>query len=214
MAYPTTAELVSQSGVSELASLSAPRQDALRASTLSAIEGYVGQTFDAYDGELEVEAEGGRELWLPRRLRVLRSVVPYLDDPIDSSALMVSSGGNKLIFRKNVVGVGYYSQALYEISGGDYRTSFPVGQLLIDGEWGWTDVPQGVIDAIRMDMEDQALADANALTPTVNVARKLGLTGVRQGNLDVTLGAIATFTPRVERALDPFIFYGRGGHLV
>lgn len=213
--YPTTAELVAASGVEELTSLVEARQDALRASAISAIESYTAQSFEPFDGVLAAESAGGRELWLPRRLRVLRSATPYNGDPLEFEPLMVSDDGARIVWRENVVGVGYYSQALWEVSDRDYPREFPSGATIyVEGEWGYDEVPSAVFAAILADMEDSALADANALTPTVNVARKLGLKGVRQGNLSVDLGAVASVSPRVERLLEDYVFFGRGGHLV
>jgi len=214
MAYPTTAELVAESTVGELVSLTPEQQDALRDAAITAAENYTGQAFTDYDGEIEVEVEHGTEVYLPRRLRSFRSVTPVGGEPVDLTALRISDDGARIAWRPNIVGVGYYSQALFEVSGGDYLKEFPTGVLVIDGNWGWTNPPAAVRMALRFDMEDNALADANALTPSVNYARTMGLTRLSQGNLNVDLGPLPTLSPRVVRLLEAHVFLGRGGRLV
>lgn len=219
--YPTTEELVTPSTVEALTGLSGAEQDALRASSIQAVEQYCGQSFDTFSGTLEVEVRTRGQLFLPRRLRAVTSVAPYNGAPIELDAVAVSDDGSRLIFRTNVIGVGYYEQALFEVSGGDYYMGFPLGRrLLITGDWGWDAVPESVVLAMRYDMEDQALADTNAMAESVYAARKLGLKSIHQGNLSLSWdnsaggGAVPSLAPRVQRLLEPYVFLGESGHLV
>ena len=202
------------STVEELTSLEEAQQDALRASAIMGVEEFCQQSFEPFEGVIEVEVDNGDEVWLPRRVRTLGSITPDGADPLDLSALALTHDGQRLLWRTNYVGVGYYEQALYEVSGGDYPKHFQRGLMSIDAEWGWGSVPEAVVLALRYDMEDMALADANALSSTVTVFRKLGLTNISQGNLRADLGVVGALSPRVVRLLEPYTFMGRGGRLV
>lgn len=213
--YPPTEDLVAASSVPELSALTSDQQDALRASAIRAVEEYTQQQFVPYTGVITVESPGGGELWLPRRLRSLTSAYASGSDPYELDALRIAPDGYRLVWIDNVVGVGYYEQALMEVSGHDYPTKFPhASTIYVDGDWGWDGVPDDVVQAIRFDMEDQALADANALSATVHVARKLGLESIDQGNLRMQLGAVGALTPRVTRLLDRYVFAGTTGYVV
>jgi hypothetical protein len=215
MAYPTTAELVAASTVAELTSLTEEQQDALRSSAISAIEDWCGQSFLPEDDATKiVRSEGGAELYLPKRLRSLTSMQTSGGAEHELAAVHVADEGDMLLFKSGVVGVGYYEQALFEVSGGDYPQGFKKDLLTITGDWGWETVPEPVVTAIRFDMEDAAVADANALSSTVHAFRALGLTNISQGNLRADLGTIPVLSVRVTRLLSPYLFLGRGGRLV
>ena len=212
--YPSTADLVAMSTVEDLLTLDSDRQDALRVAAISAVEEFCGQSFEPFEGVIEVEVANGSEAWLPRRVRALLAITPDGADPLDLSALAVTHDGARLLWRTNYVGVGYYEQALYEVSGGDYPKQFQQGLIAIDADWGWESVPEPVVRALQWDMEDTAMADANALSPTVHVFRRLGLESVSQGNLRADLGTASSLSPRVRRLLEPYVFLGPGGRLV
>ena len=215
MAYPDTATLVAASSVEELTGLTTEQQDSLRAAAIVAVESYCCQPFTDFPAEtVDVEAGGGYELYLPKRLRVLTSVTPYGGDPLEEAALGVDPEGDRIVFHQNVVGTGYYSQALYEVSGGDYPTCFPLGTLQITGDWGWEDPPDAVVVALRYDMEEQALADQNALSSTVHAVRKLGLANIGQGSLRAELVTPPLVSPRVEALLRDYLWHGEAGKLV
>lgn len=213
--YPSAATLVEQSTVEALASLTEAQQDALRSAAISAVEEHVGQSFTPFSGIVQVPSQGGYEVLLPRRLRLLDAVYSSRGDLLEPEAVVLGPNKDRLIWRQNIVGVGYYEQALFEVSGRDYPTRFGRDTLQVAGEWGWDAVPQPVVDAIRYDMEDQAMADASALTQTVHVFRRLGLTTIDQGNLRATLGPVGGgLSPRVTRVLKPYVFLGTGGYVV
>ena len=212
--YPDTVTLTSASSVEELLALDSDQQDALRVAAITAVEEFCGQSFENFSGVIEVEVDNGAEVWLPRRVRSLNAITPDGADPLDLDALAVTHNGQRLLWRTNYVGVGYYEQALYEVSGGDYPKQFREGLIAVDADWGWEFVPEPIVRALQWDMEETALADANALSSTVHVFRKLGLENVSQGNLRADLGAVASLSPRVRRLLEPYVFLGPGGRLV
>lgn len=217
--YPTTEALVAASQVESLTGLTEDQQDALRSSAIVAVEAFTGQVFDLFEGEIEVtDVQCGDEVYLPRRLIEVGSITPFDGDALDLDPILLTSNGERLLWRSNVVGVGYYEQALFEVSGRDYPTKFQTGTLVVDGTWGWATVPDAVVAAIRMDMEDQALADDNAMSTTVTAMRKLGIKGWAQGNLRIEFdgtrgGAGEALTQRVQRQLAPYVFLGRLGRM-
>jgi hypothetical protein len=213
--YPTTAELLSQSNVPELLALDEEAQESLRLAAIVSIETWTGQSFTFSQAEtVDVESAGGYELYLPRRLVTLTSIAPFGADAMELSAVTVSAQKDKLVFHSRGAGMNYYEQALYEMSGGDYPIGFPAATLQITGDWGWETAPDAIQTALRFDMEEQALADSNALSPTVNAVRRLGLSDIGQGSLRATLVTPPLVSPRVERLLHDYIWMGQGGRLV
>ena len=213
--YPTTAELVSESQVTELTGLEFAQQEALRTAAIVAVESFCGQQFLDFPAETVLIASGGGyEIYLPKRLRTLTSIAGFDSDALELDAITVDPEGDRLVFHRNVVGVGYYEQALYDVSGGDYSTAFPQGTLEVTGDWGWESAPDAVATALRWDMEEQALADANALSPTVHAVRRMGLGNIGQGSLRAELVTPPSVSPRVNRVLQDYLWHGTGGKLV
>jgi hypothetical protein len=213
--YPTTSELLAQTTCDELLALQEDQQEALRLAAIVGVESWCGQRFTYDENEtVEVECQGGYELYLPKRLISLTSASLYGGDPLELGPIAVDPEGDRIVFRRQAVGVGYYEQALYEVSGGDYATGLPYGTLSLTGNWGWETAPDAVQTALRYDMEEQALADANALASTVHAFRRLGLAGVGQGTLRAQLVTPPTLSPRVERLLVDYVWMGTGGRLV
>jgi hypothetical protein len=216
MPYPTVDEIVARSTDANLLALDSEQQEALWAVSIQAIELYTGQSFaGSADKALEVEATLADVLYLPERLTALESVIPTGGDPLETTAIAITHDGGRLKFRRNVVGVGYYQQALQEVSGYSYPTMFSEGFVTVAGTWGWEDCPPAVIGAIQWDMEESAAADANALTATVNYMRAMGIERISQGNLDLALAPRPTVSPRVQSGLDAYVFLGTpSGRLV
>ena len=208
MAYPTVEELQALSPA--LAGLTEDQVAALRITAIRSIETYTGQSFEEpHDEVKEVEVNNpGDVLYLPERLIAWDSIAPTGADPYDNAAMVLTHNGGRMKFRRNYVGMGYYSQALYEISGEDYPTQFGYGFVEIDGTWGWEETPQAILDAIVFDAEDGFSADQNALTPTVEYARKVGITRWSQGNLNLELSARPSLSARVVGLLDDYVFLG------
>jgi len=207
MAYPPAAEIAE--GSAELEALTPEQLDALYAASINAVETYCGQSFgDVYDGTHEIESARSNALYLPQRIIVLRSVIPFGGDPMDLSAIGFTHDGARLIWKKGVVGVGYYEQALQEVSDYAYADQFPDGTVIVDGEWGWENPPGAVLLSLRLDMVGVVQGEANALTATVGYMRQMGIERISQGNLDLTLTAVPTISPVVSALLDPFVFLG------
>jgi len=208
MAYPTVEELQDLSPA--LAGLTDDQVAALRVTAIRSIEAYTGQSFDEPHEEVKVVEVNnpGDTLYLPERLIEWVTIVPTGADPYDNTAMVLMHNGGRLKFKRNHVGLGYYSQALYEVSGEDYATQFDYGFVEIDGTWGWEETPQAVIDAIVWDAEDGHTADQNAMTPTIEYARKVGITSWSQGNLSFSLDARPSLSARVVGLLDDYVFLG------
>lgn len=216
--YPTTAELVAASASPELLGLTAPQQDALRAAAIVSVERYTGQKFVEFDGLSVERSNGSRAITLSRRLRVFRSlsIAGIAEALYGPTEVGLSDDGDRL-FLLSDAGLSYYSQALLDVQARDsrtYRRGFPTGEVTIDGEWGWEDSPDGVDQAIRIDMEEQAAADASKLSGAVSSYRRLGITDISQGNLRVTMGDPATVSPRVAHLLEDYVWTAGGGLLV
>ncbi len=207
MAYPTADEIAQ--GSTELEALTTEQLDALYAASIFAVEDYCGQSFGGtYDGVREVESMRSRALYLPQRIIELRQVLPYSGDVLDPTAIAITHEGARLLFRVNVVGVGYYEQAIQEVSDYSYLDEFPEGTVYVDGLWGWQDCPPSVAMALRLDMTNTVQADNTALTPTVNYMRAMGINSIAQGNLNLSLDTKPNLSPVVAAMLDPFVFMG------
>lgn len=215
MAYPTTAALVAASSVPELTSLNSAQQDALRASSIAAIEEYTGQRFEPYTETKRVDGSGTAEIFLPARLESFTAVsvsgiaVPVADLYVEPTNL------DRLAWT-GAIGSNYYSRALADVDPATLHTfPYEAGSVEITGTWGWTNTPQNVITAIRYDMEDQARADANTLSSTMQVFRKLGMRDISQGNLRATMTqSPPTVTPRAASLLDGFLWMGGIGRVI
>jgi hypothetical protein len=195
--------------------MTAEQQDSLRSAAIVAIENYTGQSFEPFEGVVTIESAGGPLLPLPRRLETFETISQggvVLDDV---TGVRFNQDRSVLYLRPN--NLGYYEQALYEVSGGAYPTKWDRALVEIDGLWGWSTVPAAVIVALRADMEEQALADSNAMSATVGVARRLGLRQMSQGNLSFSLGGGGggagggiTLSSRVQSVLAPYVWGGIG----
>ena len=207
--YPDAESIVDASNDPALQALPPDQQEALWAQSIRAIEAYCGQSFGLpYDGLLEVQSARSDALYLPMRIIELRTVMPLNGDPVDAGAIAITHNGGRLAWKRGVVGVGYYEQALQEISDYSYPDQFPTAWLVIDGRWGWDSCPPDVATAIMLDMEGAANATGNALTVTVNYMRAMGIDRLSQGNLDVALAPVPTLSPVIGALLDPYVFLG------
>jgi hypothetical protein len=214
MAYPTTAALVAASTNPTLRALDAAQQDGLRAASIAAIEEYTGQKFDTVTETRVIDGSGNRELLLPARLISFTaiSVNGYL---IPSADLQLRSDGGRIAW-KGAIGGNYYSRTLADLDD-DAINTFPyeAGSVSITGTWGWASPPSAVETAIRYDMEDQAEADANALSSTLTAYRRMGLRDISQGNLRASIAVTPPpISPRAASLLDPYIWQGEIGRVV
>jgi hypothetical protein len=211
--YPTREELVDGSTVPELAALTEPQQDALRAAAITAVEQFTGQSF-VPDGTVgspvthQVDGDGRDELWLPKRLETLVSLTVKGND-LDASDIDISEDRNRISLNPDAIMGTWATRALRE----DRRPTFPSGlnTVAITGAWGWEETPEGVVDALRIDMEDAALASAASLGGTIRAFRKLGVKAIDQGGLRVDLsGAALALSSEAMAKLEDYVWHPKG----
>jgi len=209
VAYPTATALVDASGVPELRGASDDDVTALRSAAIAAVEEFTGQSFDSFEGTLSVHASGS-VAFLPRRLERLDSIDGA--GSLTDADLALDDRGDRITVRDWRWTSNAYERALRDLAG---ETSPTLGDdVQITGLWGWSECPAEVATAIRYDMEDQARADANDLSPTVAAMRSLGIRDVSQGNLRLNIGDAAMLSPRAVRLLHGLVWHGAGGELV
>lgn len=198
--YPSTADLVAASTVDELADLSTDQKDELREAAIDAIEVHCRQAFTLQAAATKVvDGSGGDVLYLPVRLQAVTAL------SVDGTLMAVPdySLGTDGDVLKLVSPVGGSWVTRVRRSPGDGGPSFPSGRdnVSITGDWGWAEVPSAVATAIRFDMEDQALAEANKLASTVRSQRALGVYSINQGGLSAQLQGEPGLSVRVKRKL-------------
>ena len=227
--YPSTANLVDGSIVSQLTELTSTQQDALRAASITAVENYCRQSFTAVGStnspvSKKVDGSGSDTLYLPERLAELVAFAVTESDSgygIEASDVSISDDRSRLSVGASVIGTTWADRALADVEGGR-NPIFPSGvdNIVVTGVWGWTSAEyaaelSAVTTAIRYDMEDKALAGANHLAETVRSARALGLTSVSQGRLSINLGAMEVdLSVRAQRLLKDLVFESVGGATV
>lgn len=212
MAYPSTAELVAASTSSELQSLTAEQQEALRVAAIAAIEEYTNQSFQPVTETKLVDGTGTHAVPLPTRLESIISLT-IAGEVVAPDKVKID--GNRLVLPTFVP--NYAEQALYDIQDLNWRDiRFPTGMgvISIEGVWGWTDTPAPVVNAIRWDMEEQAAADTNVLAGSIASYRALGIRTISQGNLNVVLDSTTALSDRVRRALEPYRWSSDFGFVV
>lgn len=208
--YPSTASLVAASSVTELTSLDAAAQELLRDEAIDAIERFCGQSFTLYEGELVVDGGGGRELFPPRRIETLSDIV-IKGTSIDLTDIVISPEGDRIHFAP--WNTGYAVAAMRETAYDSRTFRAGTGMVILTGTFGWSVVPARVVQAIRVEMEEQARADDNALAGSVATYRRLGLRNISQGNLRADIGNPSDVSPRTARLLAKYVWTGAGGYL-
>lgn len=202
--YPTTAELVAASSSEHLKALTADQQDALRNTAITMIEAYAGQSFES-EGTAEdpvtrlLPGSGARELYLPRRLEQMTA----LSIPGGSLALSdveIGEDHDRIFITREGLS-SWVDRALSDTR----ERVFPNGQdmVSITGVWGWSECPVPVAEAIRFDMEDAATASSADFAPSLQAWRKLGMSSMSQGPLNIQLeNRPMTLSPRAADMLD------------
>jgi hypothetical protein len=209
MAYPTTADLVDASSCDALIELGLEQQDGLRAAAIVAVEQFTGQVFDDSDSTEIVDGTGARDLWLPKRLEMLDSLLVH-GSSIDATDVALSAAGDRLYVNPAAVPGTWATRAIRGDDPPVFRRG--IATVEITGTWGWTDCPAAVVTALRFDMEDAAEANANRLAPSMRSWDKLGVDSISQGNLSLTMtGRKVTLSNRAADLLDPdFVWQGIG----
>lgn len=204
MAYPTRDALVQASTVEALYSLTPAQLDGLRSTSIASIEEFCGQRFIPEVKTVTVDGGGGEVIYLPQRLAALTGIV------LRGSALALGdvalSDRRDRLHVVGFAGMSWLQRAEWEAEGQPRRFPSGYSDVALTGTWGWLDAefPAPVGDAIRLDMEDQALADRNELGASVRAFRALGLESIQQGGLTASIVAPALLSPRVQRLLRPF----------
>src|SRR5262245_37706072 len=197
MAYPSRDDLVAASSQEALTSLSQEEQDDLRGLAIAAIEDFCGQSFTGEDTTRTIDGTGGRTLPLDRRLAELTSI-SVQGSSIDASDLLLNERHDELSVSADASMGNWYTRAIRDdvppmFTGGAYTVE-------IEGIWGWldTEIPDDdlatpVAQALRRDMEDQALAMATPLADSARALAKVRMPSMNEGPLSV----------RVEQGLVP-----------
>jgi hypothetical protein len=202
--YPSRAELVAASSNEHLKALSGAQQDALRADAITMVEAYTGQSFES-EGTPEapvtrtVAGSGARELYLPRRIEEITALsVP--GGSLSLSDVEIAENHDR-IFLIRQGSSSWVERALADLTA----RAFPRGQdiVTITGVWGWAECPEAVVSALRMDMEDAASASSADFAPSLQAWRKLGMSSMSQGPLNIQLeNRPMTLSPRAADMLD------------
>lgn len=191
MGYAPRADLVAASTVSELTGATVAQQDGWHAEAKRAVEAFCGQRFDLVTEARTLDGNGALRLPLEWRLATLTALT------IDGVA--VALGDVALTERKDairfkrLVGGNWLERALRDFSGDPTGFLYGFANIVVTGEWGWTDAempptaasPVGI--AMRLDMEDQALAASHGLAKTVRAQARLGLDAVAEGPLSAQI---------------------------
>lgn len=210
MPYPTTAALVAASSVAELTSLTVPQQDALRDVAISAVERYTGQQFISSVVPVTIDGGGARELYLPTRVDTLTNIV-VKGTSIDLTDVVLSPSGDRLHFVPQSTNYAVVAMREHAYDTRTFRSG--AGTIVLSGVFGWTVCPPAVVQALRIEMEVQAAADASALSGIVASARRLGMTNLSQGNLRAAIGDPSEIAPQAARLLAKYVWLGQGGSL-
>lgn len=210
--YPTTEEFVADSSVSELTSLGEAEQDALRTASINAVEEFCNQTFTLeMQRSYTLDGTGTGVLYLPRRILNLTDII-VPESTVSPSEVIINERRDRLILWEGVSTTGYYQTAIRDLADAwPVRFTFGMGNIVILGDWGWEAVPSAVKVAIRKDMEDTALADANGLSQTARAFRKMGMRDVSQGNLRAAVSGAYGLSPEVMSLLDRYVWIGQIG---
>lgn len=211
--YPSVGELVAESTVTALTSLSADQQEDLYELSVNAVEEFCGQKFDYEPGVSHVISGSGSDvLYLPKRLGVLTSLY-ITNSALTMSDVILQPPYDRLVVKPDVVGsMNYYEQALVAFEENvSFTFTYDENNVTITGDWGWEIFPNAVRTALRRDMEDTALADANALSDSIRAFRKLGLRDVSQGNLRTSIEGAGGLAPEITLLLSPYVWEGQVG---
>ena len=214
MGYPTRADLVAASDEAALTGANATAQDGWYAASKRAVESYCGQRFDFWDEARIVDGNGGQRLPLDVRLAELGTLTLYAPGggALDASDVVLTPDHDALVVKAENIGGGNWVERTLRDGLPAFPTGF--GTVTIDGTWGWLDTeldpsdvttPIGV--AMRLDMEDQALAKEHGLAATVRAQARMGVSTTSEGSLTaVQTSPEITLSPEVQTILEPLIW--------
>lgn len=207
MAYPTTADLVAGSAVSELTGLTSAQQDAFRDAAIAALESYANQAF-APEGtsgspvERLLDGNGGVVLRLPKRLSELVELAAF---DLGAGDVELSERRDRLVIPQDKQIGTYYSRALRDFPDRPFEFPRDPASVRVSGVWGWADAEFPVVleSVLRVQMEDAALGAASQLEPVIRSSRDLGVRRITQGGLSVELSARSYVLSERARELLP-----------
>lgn len=210
--YPSPSELVAESVVEALTGLAYEYQEAIWLAAKLAVEEYTGQQFTFEEGVTKlIDGRGGRTLYLPKRLETLTSL-EVSGSGLDQTQVSLSEKQDALNVTASASFGNYYERALWEIQGLSTPCfTYGVGTVTVVGDWGWEEFPLAIRNAMRYDMEDQALADTNSLMDTIRAYQKMGIRDASQGGLAFSVTAAAGLSDRVRTLLDGYVYQGAVG---
>lgn len=215
MAYPSRATLVGASSVDALTGLASAQQDTLRAMAIAAVEGYCGQRFDLEeDLTLVMDGSGKRELPLTRRLASLTSLTS-IGSSLTGSDVAINDRHDALYVSPDA-SFNWYEKAIRDDQPPLFASG--IGAVSITGDWGFSDAELPATDAttriamaMRIDMEEQALAMVAGLSETSRAFVKLRVSNLSEGpmNYGVDQSALG-LSPDVMMLLEPYVWKGLG----
>ena len=192
--YPNLGTILAGSAVTALTEMSEAEQATLRIAAIAAVEDLCSQRLAPVDGSRRVAGTGGDELLLPMRLAVLDSVGYVGGAPFAPAEAVLTEDHSRLAFSSEWGG-GWLPQAEWEAVGfGSPRRTWPLGvdNIAVAGTWGFSHAEAhtwgAITAALRIDMEDMALADQSELGDSLRAFRALGIRSLSQGNLAVSWG--------------------------
>ena len=129
------------------------------------IQAHTGQDFGKFIGKKSITGSGDGTLRLPSRLIKLNSVN---DNLLWSNTLVIRGGGWYLTSR--AFGLPSLRADYHGIHENPYTSSAPIGvtrhnfikhvEYVLDGEWGWNNVPPAVQEAAKLLVNDYACGDS------------------------------------------------------
>lgn len=221
MAYMPAAQLVAASDVAELGAASPEQQATWWAMAKRAIEGFCGQRFDADVGTRNIDGNDQRRLPLDKRLATLTGIAisaPGFPTSLDLTDVALDDDHDAIhVIPDALTGGTWATRVLRE----GRRAVFPAGAgtVAVTGTWGWLDAelppddPDTPVNiAMRLEMEDLALAKSHGLAQTIRANTRLGLTGTADGRInadikvpDIVLGVES------QSLLEDYIWHPPGG---
>ena len=182
--YPSTGTLVAESTEDALLDLDGSDQDRLRIAAINAVEEFTGQRFVPEPLTRTLDGSGSGVLRLDRRLAELDTLV-IERSPLTESDVMLSEDKTRLHVRAELGALNYYEKVMIEFAESAPIFTFGTGTVVIAGTWGWAsdEFPPAVEEAIRIDMEDKALASTHQLWNNLRAYEALGLREINQGEL-------------------------------
>lgn len=211
MGYASRADLVAASDVPALTGATASEQDGWYAQAKRAVEGFCAQRFDLTTKTVTLDGNGALRLPLEERLAILTTL--KVNDVAIAAADVALTPRRDAIKMVRPRGGNWVERALREWSGEAVGFSYGFANVEIAGDWGWTDAEMpptadsAVGVAMRLDMEDLALAASHGLAATVRAQARLGIDNVAEGPLAAEINYHdVPLSVEAQSVLEPYIW--------